>query len=127
LGISYRFVADTSFLKIAMIKDMKFLKVFSTMIFALMLFSCSAPKSDIFIVDVRTPQEFSEGSLKGAVNIPLSEIGGKLNEFKDKKEIFVFCRSGGRSSAATELLKENGITNVKDGGGIENARKILNQ
>ena len=55
-----------------MIKDMKFLKVFTTMIFALMLFSCSAPKSDIFIVDVRTPQEFSEGSLKGAVNIPLA-------------------------------------------------------
>ena len=110
-----------------MIKDMKLLKVFITMIFALMLFSCSAPKSDIFIVDVRTPQEFSEGSLKGAVNIPLAEISGKLNEFKDKKEIFVFCRSGGRSSAATELLKENGITNVKDGGGIENARKILNQ
>lgn len=74
------------------------------------------PYADSFLVDVRTPQEFSEGSVKGAVNIPLSEIESRIDEFKDKKQIVVFCRSGSRSTEAKRILEANGITGVVNGG-----------
>ena len=50
-----------------------------------------------FLVDVREKMEFDGGSAKGAVNIPLGTIPSKLNQFKNKKNIIVFCRSGARS------------------------------
>lgn len=69
-----------------------------------------------FLVDVRTQEEFAEGTAKGAVNIPLNEIESRLKEFQGKKEIVVFCRSGSRSSAAMSILQRNGISNVTNGG-----------
>lgn len=94
------------------------------------LFS-SAPVVDLqevlaqkpFLVDVRTPAEFSQGHPKGAVNIPLDRLGSSLSKFKDKKEIVVFCRSGARSSQAKSLLSANGITNVTDAGSWDNVAK----
>ncbi|MFN4121937.1 MAG: rhodanese-like domain-containing protein [Flavobacteriales bacterium] len=68
-----------------------------------------------FLVDVRTPAEYQEGSAKGAVNIPLNELQNHLNEFKDKEQIVVFCRSGARSGQAKKILERNGITNVING------------
>jgi phage shock protein E len=79
-----------------------------------------APRSDPyksgFLVDVRTPEEFAQGSVKGAVNIPLDEIESRLDEFKGKTDIVVFCRSGNRSRQASEILKRHGFDNVTDGG-----------
>ncbi len=69
-----------------------------------------------FLVDVRTPGEFAQGHVKGSVNIPVDAIPMKLNLFKNKKNIVVFCRSGGRSSMAQGILKQNGFTNVINGG-----------
>lgn len=43
-----------------------------------------------FLVDVRTAAEFSEGSVTGAVNIPLSDIPRELDKFKDKKALLFF-------------------------------------
>lgn len=85
------------------------------------IYSCSAqqPKVDVkkaFFVDVRTPGEFAEGSAKDAVNIPLNEVAQRLEEFKGKPQIVVFCRSGNRSSQAEAILKQNGFTNVINGG-----------
>ena len=67
------------------------------------------------LVDVRTPQEFAEGSVKGAINIPLHEIPTRINEFKTDKTIVVFCRSGARSARAEQILHQEGITNVVNG------------
>lgn len=69
-----------------------------------------------FLVDVRTPEEFIGGNVKGSVNIPLDIISFKLEKFKDKKNIVVFCRSGNRSGQAKIILEHNGIANVTNGG-----------
>ena len=68
------------------------------------------------LIDVRTEKEFAEGSARGAVNIPLSEVEDRLEEFRTHKEIIVFCRSGNRSGKAMKILNANGITNVTNGG-----------
>ena len=62
-----------------------------------------------FLVDVRTPEEFSGGSAKGAVNIPLGNLPNQLSKFKGKNTIVVFCRSGNRSSQVASYLQEQGF------------------
>jgi len=69
-----------------------------------------------FLVDVRTPDEFADGHVRGSVNIPLNTIQTQLPKFKNKKNIIVFCLSGGRSSQAKSILEQNGFTNVVNGG-----------
>jgi len=73
-------------------------------------------KDGAFLVDVRTPQEFADGNVKGSTNIPLDILESQLDKFKDKKHIVVFCRSGNRSSHAQSILEDNGFTNVTNGG-----------
>ena len=69
-----------------------------------------------FLVDVRTAEEFAGGHVKGSVNIPLQRIPSQLSKFKNKKNIVVFCLSGGRSSQAKSILEQNGFTNVVNAG-----------
>lgn len=78
-----------------------------------------------FLVDVRTPEEFAMGSVKGAVNIPLDEVENRINEFKGKPSVIVFCRSGNRSGQAKSILEANGITNVTNGINTENMNAEL--
>jgi rhodanese-related sulfurtransferase len=86
-----------------------------------------AIKNGAFLVDVRTPSEFLDGSVKGAVNIPLDEVQRQLSKFKDKQNIVVFCRSGSRSSQAKSILESNGFHNVINGGTWENVNSIANE
>lgn len=80
---------------------------------------------DAFLVDVRTVEEFKKGSVPNAVNIPLKEVENRLEEFKGKNNIIIFCRSGGRSGQAKKILEKNGIGNVQNGGGWKNvAEKV---
>jgi rhodanese-related sulfurtransferase len=69
-----------------------------------------------FLVDVRTAAEFELGHVKGSVNIPLDKIPSQLSRFKGRKNIVVFCLSGGRSGQAKTILERNGITGVINGG-----------
>jgi len=74
---------------------------------------------DYIILDVRTLEEFGQGHMEGAVHIPVNELEGRLGELSKDKPIIVYCKSGGRSSTAANLLAENGFTQVYDmGGGI---------
>lgn len=82
-------------------------------------------KNETFYVDVRTPAEFAQGSVKGAINIPLDQIENQLAKFKGKKNIVVFCRSGNRSSQAKVILEQNGFTNIKNGGSWEDVNAKL--
>ena len=72
------------------------------------------------IIDVRSPQEYQEGHIDGAILIPEYEIKKRAeNELKDKtKKIVVYCSSGGRSKKAQKTLKKLGydhIYNLYDG------------
>lgn len=78
-----------------------------------------ALQNNAFIVDVRTPAEFSTGSVDGAVNIPLSQVKSQLKKFKGKKNIVVFCRSGARSGQAKQILEQNGIQAVINGRSVK--------
>lgn len=78
-----------------------------------------------FLVDVRTAGEFADGHVKGSVNIPLDRVQSQLAKFKNKKNIIVFCRSGGRSSQAKSILEQNGFTNVVNGGTWNNVNQYV--
>ncbi len=73
---------------------------------------------NVDIVDVRSEDEFLEGHIPGAINIPLSYIE-EINISTDR-EIIVYCQSGIRSKEAALKLKDLGYENVKDMGGISN-------
>ena len=112
-------------------------------ILSLMLLSaCSAPSSskdgyrqismdeavkmmrdekDYIILDVRRPDEYAEGHIPGAINVPNEEIGtSEIAALPDKSQrILVYCRSGRRSKEASEKLVALGYTNIVEFGGIQ--------
>ena len=67
---------------------------------------------DAQFVDVRQPDEVAGGSLPGAVNIPLDQLGDRLGELDPSRRVVVLCRSGGRSTMAAEALVGAGFTDV---------------
>ncbi len=84
-----------------------------------------AIKEGAILVDVRSPGEFSSGSVKGAVNIPLEQIHNQLGKFKGKKNVVVFCRSGNRSSQAKTILEQSNFKNVINGGTWQNVNEVV--
>ena len=74
-------------------------------------------ENNYIIVDVRTPDEYNEGHLKDAINIPVDEI--EENIFDKTKTILVYCRSGNRSKTAYNSLTKMGYT-AYDMGGYDN-------
>ncbi len=83
-------------------------------------------KNGAYLVDVRTPEEFQAGHVKGSVNIPLDEIPQNLAKFKGKSHIVVFCRSGNRSAKAKAFLNQHGFENVINGGAWQDIDAIVN-
>ena len=73
---------------------------------------------DYIILDVRTPDEFKEGYIEGAMLIPVLELDNRLGELPKDKPIIIYCRSGIRSRNAANILVENGFTQIYDMGGI---------
>ena len=77
-------------------------------------------ESNYIILDVRTPEEFSEKHIPNAINIPNETIGTEeIPDLPDKDQlILVYCRSGNRSKQASEKLVKLGYTNIVEFGGI---------
>ena len=69
--------------------------------------------ADFFLLDVREPQEYAAGHLDGRL-IPLKTLPDQLNSLDKSKHIVVYCKSGGRSHYAAELLRANGFANVSN-------------
>ncbi|MBI2148243.1 rhodanese-like domain-containing protein [Candidatus Woesearchaeota archaeon] len=75
---------------------------------------------DLFLLDVRNPNEHEIAKLQNSKLIPLNELKSKLHEIPKDKEIIVYCHHGNRSREALKILKENGFHNVKSlVGGID--------
>lgn len=78
-------------------------------------------QSDFIILDVRRPDEFAEGHIPGAVNVPNETIEDEMPAgLPDKDQvILVYCRSGNRSKEASQKLADMGYTGVYEFGGIK--------
>ena len=115
-------------------------RILPILLVALLLAGCAAPaeggsyrqinmdeaiammeeESGYIILDVRTPEEFADKHIPGAVNIPNETIGTvEIPELPNKDQlILVYCRSGNRSKQASEKLVALGYTNIVEFGGI---------
>jgi len=67
---------------------------------------------NLLIVDVRTPQEYAQGHLNGAINIPLSDLPLRIVSLDPNRPILVYCRTGHRSAQASAILVRAGFTRV---------------
>jgi rhodanese-related sulfurtransferase len=76
------------------------------------------------VIDVRTPQEFAQQHLPGALNMPLESLGDNLQELP-QGVLLLHCKSGMRSNMATGLLRKRGYDSVYNLGGIDRARSIV--
>ena len=75
------------------------------------------------LIDVRTPQEYAEGHLEGAMLMPHDRIGEAVEaRFPDKNTpILLYCRSGGRSEMARKTLVSRNYTRIENLGGMQAA------
>ncbi len=75
---------------------------------------------DVQLVDVRTPQEYAAGHLKNADNVNVfdADFITKMAKYKKDEPVYVYCRSGGRSMKAANMLKTKGYHVVNLNGGF---------
>ena len=66
----------------------------------------------LFVLDVRTPEEFAAGHVPGAVNVPHDRLASRLAEVPKDKDVVLYCRSGRRSGLAAGVLAAHGYTRV---------------
>jgi phage shock protein E len=80
-----------------------------------------------FLIDVRTPEEFSAGHIEGAINIEYQGIEQKITQSGADRndEVILYCHSGRRAGIARDTLLKAGFVNVQNYGGMEEARKRL--
>jgi rhodanese-related sulfurtransferase len=68
--------------------------------------------SNVLVVDVRTTEEYAQGHLKGAINIPLSDLPLQISGLEQNRPILVYCQTGYRSAQASSILVNAGFTKV---------------
>ena len=79
------------------------------------------------LLDVRSPEEFASGHLRGAVNIPHDRIAEEIAAAVPDKsaQVILYCRSGRRAGTALDTMKSMGYGNVSNFGGLEDAQERL--
>lgn len=78
------------------------------------------------IIDVREPFEYQAGHAEGAINLPPSELmngAANLKNIDKDSELIVYCRTGSRSSASIQILKQMGFTNLVNGINVDHVSK----
>lgn len=113
--ISVAIIALISIVLILTAKHPSYVKITPNQAYELM-----QSQNNCTVLDVRTPEEFSQGHIPGAILIPDYELAKRAEKkLPDKNAlILVYCRSGNRSRQAANTLLKLGYTNVKDFGGI---------
>ena len=76
------------------------------------------------LVDVRTPGEFMEGHLPGALNLPLDQLQQVAGSLDPQRTVVLYCRSGNRSGHAAQLLEGLGFAEVLDLGAYGNGEGL---
>jgi hydroxyacylglutathione hydrolase len=76
-------------------------------------------RDQVTVVDVRRVDEFAEGHIAGAINVPLGELPGRLDDLPSDKRVVVYCQGGFRSAIATSLLNQNDIDAINMDGGYD--------
>lgn len=74
-----------------------------------------AKDASLAVLDVRTPEEFAEGHVPGAVNVPHDQVESRLAELQSlrDKDVVLYCRSGRRAGMAAETLQKAGFTRLQ--------------
>jgi sulfur-carrier protein adenylyltransferase/sulfurtransferase len=80
---------------------------------ALRSYMATHKESDYLIIDVRQPEEYVEGHIPGARHLPIMELVPHLFKLPGDRDLFFYCRSGGRSAAAAVLALEEKISEAK--------------
>ena len=76
-------------------------------------------------LDVRTPDEFADGHIENAINIPLQVLQANIVKIQSwEKPVIACCRSGMRSGQATDTLREHGV-DIINGGGWQSLEALL--
>ena len=77
-------------------------------------FATVITKPGVQIIDVRTPEEFADGHITDAVNVPVQQpdFAARIAQLDPKGSYAVYCRSGNRSQGAVAQMKNIGITNI---------------
>lgn len=77
-------------------------------------FEKMSSKKKTMVVDVRTPEEVSEGHLAGALNINFlgENFANEIQNLNKKKTYLLYCRSGSRTRKAADLMQKSGFKNV---------------
>ena len=75
-------------------------------------------ESEVFLLDVREPDEFEEDHIPGAVLIPLGSLQRRVAEVPKDREVVVVCSVGGRSARATSFLRDHGVEAANLHGGM---------
>ena len=114
-------------------------KVLFAFLTAIMVISCNAQqkkgvelvqpaefaqaiKTEGQLIDVRTPKEYKSGHIKGAVNMHLydSDFEQRIDTLDKNKTVYVYCKVGGRSAEAVDIMKNKGFKHIVElDGGID--------
>ncbi len=79
---------------------------------------------NVTMIDVRTPEEYAGEHFPNAINIPLDEVPQRINEFKEMhKPLVLYCRAGNRSGMAVSILKQHGISDAINAGGLDDVKQ----
>lgn len=79
--------------------------------------SNKADSGEAIVVDVREDEERAAGRIPGSEHVPLGELGERIEDLPEDKEVVLVCRSGSRSSMAAAALAEAGyrVSNLEGG------------
>jgi phage shock protein E len=82
-------------------------------------------KGKVYLIDVRTPEEYKSGHLKYSTNIDFKseDFKAQIEKLDKKKPVYLYCRTGNRSGKAADLLKTLGFVKYYNIGGFEDLKK----
>jgi phage shock protein E len=103
------------------------MKVRGLWLLALLLSAQVSGAAERIWLDVRSAEEFAQGHLPGALNVPYLEVGTRIRQITQDPdtEIRLYCAVGGRAQIAKVWLQSLGYRNVTNEGSLEDARKQL--